>query len=336
MAVLVTGGAGFTGSNIVRELAEHGHEVISLDIIPPDGMVKRYLEPWSDRVTWLTGDIADGSGREGASAYFDIDRIVHCATYTAYGDTEAKNGRRLCDINLAGTLNMLDLARRMEVSRFIYISSAAVYVTGPVEGPLVEDVPLKLEDYATGSYGFYAITKLTSELLTRRYGYMYGFETASVRMAQNWGPIERVTPYHRWVSLPNQWVGKALRGEPIEVAPAGAGNAEGRRFGVDHPYVKDTATAIRVMLEVPALKYPVYNISTERPITMLGMVDAIREAYPRVKFAEPVPTEDPTIDQIRVLDTTRMREDLGFQPKYDMVSGLRDYIQWRQTFGFVD
>jgi UDP-glucose 4-epimerase len=336
MAVLVTGGAGFTGSNIVRELAEHGQEVISLDIIPPDGMVKRYTEPWADRITWLSGDIADRSGLEAASAYFDIRRIVHCATYTAYGDTEGKNGRRLCDINLTGTLNMLDLARRMEVDQFIYISTAGVYVTGPVQGPLNEDVPLKLEEFATGSYGFYAITKLTSELLTRRYGHLYGFETASVRMGQNWGPVERVTPYHRRVSLPNQWVGKALRGEPIEVAPAGTGNTEGRTFGVDHPYVKDTAAAIRTMLDAPALKYPLYNISTGRPVTMLGMVDAIREAYPQVRFVEPVPTEDPTEDHPRVLDTTRMREDLGFEPRYDLVSGLRDFIQWRRDFGFLD
>ena len=336
MAVLVTGGTGFTGSNIVRELAEHGSEVISLDIVPPDGLVQRYMEPVAGRVTWVTADISDRNGAEAASAYFDIDRIVHCATYTAYGDTEAKNGRRLCDINFTGTLNILDLARRMEVKRFIYISSAAVYVTGPVDRPLNEDIPLKLEDFATGSYGFYAISKVACELLTRRYGILYGFETASVRMAQNWGPVERVTPYHRRVSLPNQWVGKAVRGEPIEVAPAGAGNAEGRRFGIDHPYVKDTAGAVRAMLEVPALNYPVYNISTGQPTTMLGMVDAIREAYPQVRFVEPLPKEDPTKDNPRVLDITRMREDLGYEPKYDMVSGLKDYIQWRQSFGFMD
>ena len=335
MAVLVTGGAGFTGSNIVRELVEHGYEVVSLDIIPPDDMVKGYTEPWADRITWVSGDVADRSGLEAASAYFDIQHVVHSAAYTAYGDTEAKNGRRLCDVNLTGTLNMLDLARRMEVGRFINISSAAVYVTGPVDGPVHEDIPLKMEEYATGSYGFYATTKLTGELLTRRYGNLYGIETASVRMAQNWGPVERVTPYHRRVSLPNQWVGKALRGEPIQVAPAGSGNAEGRRFGVDHPYVKDTAAAVRAMLEAPALNHPVYNISTGRPVTMLGMVDALRQVYPQVRFVEPVPDEDPTEEQVRVLDTTRMREDLGFEPRYDLVSGLRDFIQWRQAVGFL-
>ena len=69
MAVLVTGGTGFTGTNIVRELAERDVEVISMDIVPPDGLVQRYLAPWAGRVTWLTADIADRNGMEAASAY---------------------------------------------------------------------------------------------------------------------------------------------------------------------------------------------------------------------------------------------------------------------------
>ena len=337
MAVLVTGGTGFTGINIVKELVEQDIEVISMDIVPPDGLVQRHVAQWAQRVTWLTGDIAESSGLEAASAYFNIDSIVHSAAYTPYGDTEMKNGRRSCDVNLQGTLNMLDLARRLEVKRVIYISSMAVYAAAPSEGqPLREDTPLKTEDYGANPYGLYTITKIASEMLTQRYGHLYGFETASIRMAQNWGPVERVTPYHSRVSLPNQWVGKAVRGEPIEVSPAGTGISQGRAFGTDHIYIKDTAAATRLMLEAPSLTYPVYNISLGYPLTMLDMVSAIREAYPAVKFVEPIPEEDPTKESTHALDVSRMRDDLGFEPKYDMVSSLRDYIEWRQNFGFLD
>ena len=337
MAVLVTGGTGFTGINIVRELVERDIEVISMDIVPPDGLVQRYVAPWAKRVTWLTGDIADRGGLEAASAYFNIDSIVHSAAYSPYGDTETKNGRRTCDVNLQGTLNMLDLARRLEVKRVIYISSMAVYTAEPSAGqPLKEDTPLKTEGFGTNPYGLYAITKITSEMLTQRYGHLYGFETASIRMAQNWGPVERVTPYHSRVSLPNQWVGKAVRGEPIEVSPVGTGIAEGRAFGTDHIYIKDTAAATRLMLEAPALSHPVYNISLGYPLAMLDMVSAIREAYPAVEFVEPLPEADPTKEHTLAVDVSRMREDLGFEPKYDLVSSLRDYIEWRQSSGFLD
>ena len=337
MAVLVTGGTGFTGCNIVRELLEQDYEVISMDIVPPDGMVQQHVAPWADRMTWITGDIADNSGLEATSAYFNIDKIVHCATYSAYGDTEKKNGRRLCDVNLQGTLNMLDLARRLEVKRVINVSTAAVYGAAvPGDQLLREDVAMKLENYAASSSGFYAMTKIAGESLTQRYGYLYGFETASLRMPQNWGPVERVTPYHARVSLPNQWAGMAVRGEPIKASPVGSGISEGRAFGVDHVYIKDTAAAARIMLEASTLRYPVYNISLGRPLTLFDMISAIREAYPAVKFVEPLPEEDPTAKDTLALDVTRMREDLGFEPKYDMVSSLREFIEWRQSVGFLD
>jgi UDP-glucose 4-epimerase len=337
MAVLVTGGTGFTGVNIVRELAEHGVMVISMDIVPPDGMVQQYVAPWAERVTWLTGDIADRTGVEAASAYYNIDSIVHSAAYTPYGDTEKKNGRRVCDVNLDGTLNMLDLARRLEVKRVLNISSMAVYGLGPsTDQPLKEDAPLEPEGYGDNPYGFYAISKIAGEMLTHRYGHLYGFETASIRMAQNWGPVERVTPYHIRVSLPNYWAGKAVRGEPIEVSPAGTGISQGRSFGTDHIYIKDTAAATRLMLEIPALKYPVYNISLGYPLSMFEMVSAIREAYPGVKFVEPLPEADPTKDIKHMLDLSRIKEDLGFEPKYDLVSSLKDFIEWRQSSGFLD
>jgi nucleoside-diphosphate-sugar epimerase len=337
MAVLVTGGTGFTGANIVRELAERGNEVVSLDIVPPDDMVQRYLAPWAKQVTWLTGDIVSGADLEAVSAYERVESIVHAATYTPYGDTEKRNGRRVCDINLEGTLNVLDLARRLEVKRFMYISSAAVYQGQATPGePLKEDMPLRLEGYPLSPYGFYATTKLASELLTQRYAYLYGFEAASIRMSQNWGPVERVSPYHTRVSLPNEWTGKAVRGEPVEASPFGKGITEGRSFGVDHIYIKDTATAVAMMLEAPALSYPTYNISTGRALSLHEMVEAIRQASPGVTFVEPVPGDDPTRERQTYLDVTRLREDLGFVPRYDLVSALEDFIDWRRAFGFMD
>ena len=337
MAILVTGGTGFTGSNIVKELVEQGNKVISLDIVPPDDLLTRYLAPWANNVIWMTGDTVDRATTEAVSAYYEIDKIVHVATYSTYGNLETDNGRRVCDVNLQGTLNALDIARRLKVKRFIFISSAAVYYGRPTsDQPLREDAPLSPEAYPLSAPGFYCITKLAGELLTQRYGHLYGFDTASVRMSQNWGPIERVTPYHSRVSLPNQWAGKAVRGEPIEASPYGSGITEGRSFGTDHCYVKDTAAAVRVMLDAASLSYPVYNISTGHPLSLHDMVAAIREAHPSVKFVEPIPTEDPTKARSRHLDTTRMREDLGFVPKYDMASGLKDFIEWRQTFNFMD
>ena len=330
MATLVTGGTGFIGSNIVRDLAERGHEVVSLDILPVDDLVHRNRGPWAGQVTWIQGDIVDPRILEQVAARGPIDNIIHNATYTPYGSIEGHDSRRVFDINLVGTVNLLDLARQLAVHRFLYISSAGVYQEEPAsDQPLGEDKPLKPR-------GIYGVTKYASEGLTARYGQLYGFETASMRLAQNWGPMERVTPYRSRMSLPYEWVGKAVRGELIQASAFGHGITEGRRFGVEHPYARDTAAAVSLAVEAPSLSYPVYNISTGHRVSLHEMISAIREAHPEVKFADPIPEEDASEPLGPSLDVTRMVEDLGFVPRYDLVSGLRDYIEWRHTFQFMD
>ena len=111
MAVLVTGGTGFVDANIVKELAQRGYEVVSLDVLPADDLTHRFLAPWAAKVTWLEGDILDRQALDQAS--HSVTEIVHAATYTPYGDIEKDDAGRVVDINLAGTANMLELARQL-------------------------------------------------------------------------------------------------------------------------------------------------------------------------------------------------------------------------------
>ena len=330
MATLVTGGTGFIGANIVKALAQRGHQVISLDIEPVIDLLRRTLGPYDEQVTWVQGDAVDKGvlGKVAASA--EIDKIVHCAVFTPYDDDEYNHCRRVIDVNLEATANVLDLARQTGAKRFIYISSIALYpYNTPTDEPFREDMLVKPQ-------GLYGITKYASEGLTERYGQLYGFETASLRLGHNWGPMERLTPYRAYMCLPYEWVGKAVRGEPIEPSPFGSGITKGRRLGLEHPYVYDTAACVGVVLDAPSLKYPVYNISSGHRVSLHDMVSAMREAYPDVKFAGPIPEEDPSKPLGVSWDLTRMREDLDFTPKYDLVSGLKDYINWRLTYNFME
>ena len=181
MATLVTGGTGFIGSNNVRDLAERGHQVVSFDIVPPDDLARRDAGAWAERVTWVTGDTLDRESLEEVAASHSIDKIIHNATYTHYGDLETVDGRRVFDINVMGTANALDLARQLGVKRFMYVSSGAVYSSaGPSDQPLNEDIPF----YPQSIYG---ITKYASERLTQRYGEMYALDTVSVRLGPELG-----------------------------------------------------------------------------------------------------------------------------------------------------
>ncbi len=181
MATLVTGGTGFVGSNIVRTLAQMGHSVICLDLAAPDALVSGYLEPWTSQVTFVQGDILDQEDVERAAAS-GIDKIVHAAVFTGIlPEVERGRSRSIVDINLMGTTNLLELARRQSVDRFIYVSSGSVYGDDPgLDEVLHEDTP-------PDPRSLYAIGKYTSELLTRRYGELHGFQTASVRLGGPYG-----------------------------------------------------------------------------------------------------------------------------------------------------
>ena len=154
MATMVTGGTGFVGSNVVRTLAQHGHEVICFDLVAPDILVRRYLQPWADQVTFVQGDILSLDDLERVARHSTVTKIVHAAVFTPSrtSNIEMERSRSIVDINLVGTANLLDLACRMPLERFLYVSSEAVYGEGHCPSDTLQ------EDAALRPGNLYAVT----------------------------------------------------------------------------------------------------------------------------------------------------------------------------------
>ena len=324
MATLVTGGAGFVGSNIVKGLAEKGHKVVCFDLTPADALLRNYLEPWPDNVTFVQGDILNVDDLRQAAAQNPIDKIVHAAVFTPSqtGPMETGRSRDIVNINIEGTANLLDLAASSTVKRFVYVSSEAVYgEAAPGVAPLKEDSPLQPRN-------LYAIGKHTSELLTRRYGELHGFETASVRLSYPYGPMERITGHRARMSLIYRWTGNVVRGEPITV--------EDRSIGRDYTFVGDVAAGIQTILDAPALPHDVYNVSAGRPIALEEVISALRALRPSLQIVDAPPAGERSPEPQPVRDATRIKADLGFSPSHDMASGLGAYLDWRESSGFMD
>lgn len=326
MAILVTGGVGFVGANIVKNLANRGHDVVSLDVLPADDLVADFMGDSANRVRFITGSILDVSEIDAIRSEHNIEIVVHAAVFTVNRtDLETARSSDILDINLTGTGNLLEFARLAGVQRFVYISSGAAYgLTRDPDQTYNEDDPPQPGN-------LYGITKFASELLTRRYGELHGFETVSLRLSTPYGPMERVTGHRDNMSTPFQWTGRVLRGEPIELNDSDHGR--------DYTYVLDTASAVGEVVDAERLPHDLYNVTNGMPVTEGRIQRTLAELFPETELVAPSdggaqasslgPTRGP-------LSGYRLWHDLGWTPQYDLSAGLADYVRWRRESEFLD
>ena len=325
MVTLVTGGTGFVGANIVKDLVQNGHQVVSFDINGPDQLLQDFLGESSSSVIFVQGDIVDPASVERLGQDHQIDKIVHAAVYTVNREAlEIERSRDVIAINLEGTANLLELARTQKVSRFIYVSSGAAYGSAlPGDQTLNEETPA-----VPGN--LYGITKFASEMITRRYGELHGLSTASVRLSTPYGPMERVTGHRAVMSVFYDWTGRAVRGETII--------AEDMDQGRDYIYIADIADGIRAVLDASALPHGLFNLTTGIWVTFHQILDAVVELSPGISVEPTAPQADAGADSYSrgPLSGHRLFDDLGWTPKYDLKTGVANYIQWRKESNSLD
>jgi UDP-glucose 4-epimerase len=212
MTLLVTGATGFVMSVLGRYWldAHPGERLVVLDAAAPDAAALRYFADVADRLDVVVADVTRPDSWRPALGGHDISHIVHGATVTplsrgtaaeAKREPEAENPGRIIDVNVMGTVAMLDWARTLpKLQRFIYVSSGAVYKH---HGPDRPGEPLPEDGYVMPRR-LYGISKLASELITERYGNLFGLSTASVRPSSVYGTMDRVTPSRNFRHVPNR------------------------------------------------------------------------------------------------------------------------------------
>ena len=297
---------------------EQHHHVVALDQRGLGFHAHRARRP----ETWR--EALDGAG---------ITHIVHGATVTplsrgtaleAKREPEADNPGRITEVNVMGTVAVLDWARTLAtLKRFIYVSSGAVYKH---HGPDRPGEPLPEDGYVMPRR-LYGISKLASELITERYGDLFGLSTASVRPSSVYGTMDRVTASRNFRHVPNRLAYLAVDG--IKRVRVNTLDAVG-----DYIHAEDVAAGIVSLLHAPILRYSAYNLAAGRTATIRDMVGWIAEKVPGF-HAEIAGPEEADILQDATLssgmwgayDVSRIKAETGWTPR-PVREALHAYLDW--------
>ena len=321
MKILVTGGAGFIGSAVVRHAVRAGHSVVNLDALTYAANLEN-LRPVANSPLYQF-EHADIRDRAALARIFEThapDAVMHLAA-ESHVDRSIDGPGDFVDTNITGTFNLLEAARahwvrqgRPEAFRFHHISTDEVYGTLGPTGQFTEDTP-----YAPNSP--YSASKAASDHLVRSWHETYGLPVLVTNCSNNYGP------YHFPEKLIPVVILKALAGEPIPVYGAG----ENVR---DWLYVEDHADALLTVLTRGAVGRT-YNIGGEnerRNIDLVRTICAILdEKRPKATaYADQITfvTDRPGHDLRYAIDPTRIRTELGWRPSVTVEEGLARTVQW--------
>lgn len=335
MTLLITGATGFVMSVLARQWLESdpGTRVVALDAAPLDEAAVRYFAPVADRLTVVTADVTRPDQWGETVAAHGITAIVHGATVTpisrgsaaeARREPEAEDPRRIIDINVMGTVAVLDWARaHQSARRVIYVSSGSVYRH---HGPDSAGEPLP-EDGYVAPRRLYGISKQASELITERYAELFGFSAAAVRLSSVYGPMDRVTATRSFRHVPNRIAHMAVRGQTrISV---NAMDAVG-----DYVQSEDVAAGISALLRAPELRFSAYNIAAGTVTTTAELIAWAAEKAPGLHGVAADPAEAEIVQDAGLrggmwgaYDISRIVAETGWRPRPTREAFLA-YIDW--------
>ena len=321
MKLLVTGGAGFIGSAVVRQAIGRGHEVVNLDALTYAACLDNVASVADGPgYTFVQGDIRDGAVLETVFAEHAPDAVMHLAA-ESHVDRSIDGPGAFIDTNVVGTYTLLQAARRFweaqgkpQAFRFHHISTDEVFGSLGATGQFTEETP-----YDPRSP--YSASKAASDHLVRAWWHTYGLPVVLSNCSNNYGP------YHFPEKLIPVVILNALAGKPIPVYGAG----ENVR---DWLYVEDHADALLTVVTKGQVGRS-YNIGGEneaRNIDLVRMIctlmdEMVPEGAPHARLITFV-TDRPGHDLRYAIDPKRMRGELGWRPSVTLEEGLRRTVRW--------
>ena len=303
--ILVTGGAGFIGTNLVNELRKRGHEVIAVDLFN------------TDRENYIRADVRNFRQLEKVFDNRKFDFVYHLAA--EYGRWNGEDYyENLWQTNVIGTKHMLRLQEKLKF-KMIFFSSAEVY--GDYEGRMFENIMVNNPIKDTYQMNDYAITKWAGELMCLNSAKMFGTETVRVRPVNCYGPHEHYTPYRGFIP---KFIYHALFNKPFTVY-------KGHKRIID--YVEDSCATWANIVD-NFISGKVYNVAGkpewEKPIEEYASI--ILKATGKEDFLITYKEAEPFTTKIKTIDCSEAIKDLKHNPKISPEEGIKRTVEWMKWY----
>jgi dTDP-glucose 4,6-dehydratase len=326
--ILVTGGAGFIGSNFVRYLLkiEPGVRIVNLDALTYAGSQENLKDlPAAERHIFVQGNICDQDLLDKLLRQYQIDTIVHFAAET-HVDRSILGPGQFVETNIIGTFTLLEAARKywlndralpLDLVRFHHISTDEVF------GSLANGEPAWTEETPYAPNSPYAASKASSDHLVRSYGHTYGLPFSLTNCSNNYGPYqfpEKLIPL---------MIMNALESKPLPVY------GDGQQIR-DWLHVEDHCEAIYLVLTKGA-SGSTYNIGGNNQPANLTIVETISDILDELKPGEERASyhelihfvkDRPGHDRRYAMDAGKIERELGWRPRHSLTEGLRDTVEW--------
>ncbi len=317
--IIVTGGTGFIGAHVCRDLARKGARVIAIGIEPPSEETRFIFD--GAAVEFIHCDVTDASALDLICAIQKPSVVVHAAGYVGQ-DASIANPALTYAINIGGTVNALEAARRNGVSKFILISSNAAYQKKAYE-PFDEKHPVT-SIYEGNPNAHYGTAKMASEQIGLSYHSLYGLDFLAIRVTAVYGFGMRIPMYIKPL------VEGALLHQPVHLPSGG-------KMRRDYTYIDDVALGIVLAVETDTakMKQRVFNMSCGKLVTASEIVTVVREVIlgADVKIStSSTALEKAGARQRAALDSDAARRAFGYCPRYTIETGIAEYAKATARF----
>jgi len=311
MDLLITGGAGFIGSNFVRYWADRypKDRIVVLDLLTYAGVRSNLAELESqERITFVEGDIGDQGLVERLLGTHSIDTIVNFAA-ESHNSLAILDPGKFLRTNVLGTQALCDAARRVGVARFHHISTCEVYGDLPLDSAesFTEESPYRPRTP-------YNASKAGADHVVRSYYETFGLPATITNCCNNYGPFqfpEKVIPL---------FTTRALTGQPLPLYAS----TENRREWLA---VDDHCRAIDLVLGSGRIG-ETYNVGSGEEASIEQVADAVLGATGQPATLKTIVADRPGHDRRYLLDSTKLRSELGWAPQVDFIAGLSSTVAW--------